>query len=156
MNTIKTQGEPLKSAKHVGAEFFVEFWEESWTYIKTVVDVLREPVIILDKNFKVLAANEAFYELFQVEKSDTEGKIIYKLGNGQWDIPALRKLLENILIDLELQYSARFLAGSTPMTKHSLSNFIKSKKSPLLQPISRTLLFELITLNLEILFNIIL
>jgi len=97
MNTIKTQGEPLKSAKHVGAEFFVEFWEESWTYIKTVVDVLREPVIILDKNFKVLAANEAFYELFQVEKSDTEGKIIYKLGNGQWDIPALRKLLENIL-----------------------------------------------------------
>ncbi len=86
-----------KSSQLVGAEFFVEFWEESWTYITTVVDVLREPVLILDKNFKVLAANEAFYHLFQVDKNDTEGKIIYKLGNGQWDIPALRKLLEDIL-----------------------------------------------------------
>jgi PAS domain-containing protein len=93
----KTDEVPPKSYKHVGAEFFVEFWEESWTYIKTVVDVLREPVIILDKNFKVLAANEAFYKLFQVEMKDTEGKTIYKLGNGQWDIPALRKLLEDIL-----------------------------------------------------------
>lgn len=86
-----------KSYEHVGADFFVEFWEESWTYIKTVVDVLREPVIILDKNFKVLAANEAFYKLFQVEQEDTEGKLIYKLGNGQWNIPKLRKLLEDIL-----------------------------------------------------------
>lgn len=81
----------------VGAAFFSEFWEESWTYIKTVVDVLREPVLILDKQFKVLAANESFYKLFQVDQKDTEGKIIYKLGNGQWDIPALRKLLEDIL-----------------------------------------------------------
>ncbi len=97
MNTKVIQNKPQKSYDHIGAEFFVEFWEESWTYIKTVVDVLREPVIILDKHFKVLAANEAFYKLFQVEQKDTEGKIIYKLGNGQWDIPALRKLLEDIL-----------------------------------------------------------
>lgn len=95
MNT--TTNKSPGSSQHIGAKFFVEFWEESWTYIKTVVDVLREPVIILDKNFKVLVANEAFYKLFQVEQKDTEGKIIYKLGNGQWDIPALRKLLEDIL-----------------------------------------------------------
>ena len=86
-----------KSSHIVGADFFTEFWEESWTYIRTVVDVLREPVLILDKDFKVLAANEEFYKLFQVEQKDTEGKIVYKLGNGQWDIPALRKLLEDIL-----------------------------------------------------------
>jgi transcriptional regulator of aromatic amino acid metabolism len=83
--------------RHVGADFFVEFWEESWTYIKTVVDVLREPVLILDKNCKVLAANEAFYTLFQVEQKDTEGESIYTLGNGQWNIPELQKLLEDIL-----------------------------------------------------------
>jgi PAS domain-containing protein len=95
---ITTKGTgPTREREHVGAEFFVEFWEESWTYIKTVVDVLREPVIILDKNCKVLAANEAFYKLFQVEPKETEGKNIYKLGNGQWDIPALRKLLQDIL-----------------------------------------------------------
>ncbi len=97
MDTKVKRGESLKNSEHTGARFFVEFWEESWTYIKTVVDVLREPVIILDKHFKVLAANEVFYKLFQVEQKDTEGTIIYKLGNGQWNIPALRKLLEDIL-----------------------------------------------------------
>ncbi len=73
------------------------WWEDSWTYIKTVVDVVREPVIILDKELKVMAANESFYRTFQVDQKETEGKIVYKLGNGQWDIPALRKLLEDIL-----------------------------------------------------------
>ena len=97
MNMKTKEEKTSKSNQHIGAEFFVEFWEESWTYIKTVVDVLREPVLILDKNFKVLAANESFYKLFQVEQKETEGKVIYKLGNGQWDIPALRKLLEDIL-----------------------------------------------------------
>jgi two-component system CheB/CheR fusion protein len=68
-------------------------WEKSWTYIKTVVDVVREPVLILDKDLRVMAANESFYRIFQVEAKDTEGHVVYGLGNGQWDIPALRKLL---------------------------------------------------------------
>lgn len=97
MNNKKNENKSSTGNERVGADFFAEFWEESWTYIRTVVDVLREPVLILDKNFKVLAANESFYKLFQVEQKDTEGKVIYKLGNGQWDIPALRKLLEDIL-----------------------------------------------------------
>jgi len=77
--------------------FFGHPWEESWTYIKTVVDVVREPVLILGKDFRVFAANEPFYRTFQVEPKDTENKIVYELGNGQWNIPALRKLLEDIL-----------------------------------------------------------
>lgn len=81
----------------IGKKFFTHFWEKSWTYIRTVVDVVREPVLILDSKFRIMAANESFYETFQVEEKDTEGKIIYELGNGQWDIPALRKLLEDIL-----------------------------------------------------------
>lgn len=81
----------------VGTDFVDSFWEKSWTYIKTVVDVVHEPVLILDKNFRVMAANESFYQVFQVEAKDTERKIVYTLGNGQWDISALRKLLENIL-----------------------------------------------------------
>jgi nitrogen-specific signal transduction histidine kinase len=72
-------------------------WEKSWTYIKTVVDVVREPILILDKDLKVMAANDSFYRTFQVESKDTEGEIIYGLGNGQWNIPALKKLLEDIL-----------------------------------------------------------
>jgi two-component system, chemotaxis family, CheB/CheR fusion protein len=78
-------------------DFFENFWEESLTYIKTVVDVVREPVLILDKDFRVLAANNPFYDVFQVESQDTENKIVYNLGNGQWNIPELRRLLEDIL-----------------------------------------------------------
>jgi hypothetical protein len=81
----------------IGSDFFERSWEESWTYIKTVVDVVHEPVLILDKDLRVLVANSPFYKLFQVEPSDTENKIVYELGNGQWDIPKLRKLIEDIL-----------------------------------------------------------
>ena len=77
--------------------FIERLGEESWTYIRTVVDILREPVLILDKELSVIAANEPFYRIFQVEQKDTEGKVVYSLGNGQWDIPALRKLLDDIL-----------------------------------------------------------
>ena len=78
-------------------KFIEHLWEKSWTYIKTVVDVVREPILILDKDLHVMAANESFYRTFQVEPKDTESKNVYELGNGQWNIPALRKLLEDIL-----------------------------------------------------------
>lgn len=78
-------------------EFVERLWEKSWTYIKTVVDVVREPVLILDQELRVMAANESFYRAFQVEAKDTEDRVVYELGNGQWNIPALRKLLEDIL-----------------------------------------------------------
>lgn len=84
-------------AKPVGAKLVEHLWEKSWTYIKTVVDVVREPILILDKDLRVMTANDSFYRTFQVEKKDTENKIVYGLGNGQWDIPALKKLLEDIL-----------------------------------------------------------
>lgn len=94
---IKKVKAKTKADKPIGADFFKRSWEESWTYIKTVVDVVREPVLILDKEFRVMAANCSFYEMFQVEAKDTEKKSVYELGNGQWNIPALRKLLETIL-----------------------------------------------------------
>ena len=86
-----------KTLKPIELDFAKRFWEESWTYIKTVVDIVREPVLILDENLCVVAANESFYRTFQVEPKDTEKKIVYELGNGQWNIPALQKLLEDIL-----------------------------------------------------------
>jgi nitrogen-specific signal transduction histidine kinase len=86
-----------RTATGIDTDFFEGLWEESWTYIKTVVDVVREPVLILDKNLHVMAANESFYRTFQVEAKDTEKKLVYDLGDGQWNIPALRKLLDDIL-----------------------------------------------------------
>ncbi|SFQ21980.1 PAS domain S-box-containing protein [Tranquillimonas alkanivorans] len=62
-----------------------------------IIDASREALLILDADLKVHAANETFYEFFQVEPSETEGQMVYDLGNGQWDIPALRVLLHNVL-----------------------------------------------------------
>jgi two-component system CheB/CheR fusion protein len=64
-------------------ELVAKISDKSWTYIKTVVDVVHEPVLILNKDFCVMAANEPFYKTFQVEAKDTEGKIVYELGNDQ-------------------------------------------------------------------------
>jgi len=92
-----TKKEVGQTLMPVRPDFFERLWEESWAYIKTVVDVVREPVLILNKNLHVMAANESFYRTFQVNSKDTEQRIVYELGNGQWNIPALRKLLEDIL-----------------------------------------------------------
>src|SRR3989338_74977 len=75
-----------KTSKHVGTDFVGHLWQESWTYIKTVVDVVREPILILDQDLRVMTANESFYRMFQVEPKDTENKVVYELGNGQWNI----------------------------------------------------------------------
>jgi hypothetical protein len=88
-----------KDTTPLGPDFFEILWHRSWTYIKTVVDVVREPMVILDKDFKVMAANEPFYDTFKVPKPETEGESLFKLGNGQWKIPVLQKLLKDVLND---------------------------------------------------------
>ena len=72
-------------------------WRVAWTYIRTVIDTAHEPFLVLDENLRVLSANRKFYRFFRVTKKDTEHKLVYQLGDGQWNIPALRKLLEKIL-----------------------------------------------------------
>lgn len=95
MKIIKKHEE--KTAVPSRSDFFEYLWEKSWTYTRTLVDVAREPVLVLDKDLHVVAANDPFYRTFRVEPTETENKSIYELGNGQWGIPALRKLLEDIL-----------------------------------------------------------
>lgn len=85
---------PQKNTPNLDADVL---WDVAWTYIKTVVDTLREPFLILDKDLRVISANRTFYFTFQVSKEETEGQLVYSLGNGQWDIPKLRILLEDIL-----------------------------------------------------------
>src|ERR1700722_15081568 len=74
-----------------------QLWEVAWTYIRTVVDTLREPFLILDENLQVISANKTFYSFFRVKQEETEGKLVYDLGNGQWNIRKLKILLEDIL-----------------------------------------------------------
>jgi len=67
------------------------------SYAQDIVDTVREPLLVLDATLRVRSANRAFYETFQVSTEETEGCLVYELGNGQWDIPALRTLLEQIV-----------------------------------------------------------
>ena len=62
-----------------------------------IVDTVREPLLVLDAGLRVRRANRSFYQSFAVASPETLGRLIYELGNGQWDIPALRTLLEDVL-----------------------------------------------------------
>lgn len=62
-----------------------------------IVESVRQPLIVLDDQHRVATANPAFYRAFRVKPRETIGRAIYELGNGQWDIPELHKLLEEIL-----------------------------------------------------------
>jgi chemotaxis protein methyltransferase CheR len=62
-----------------------------------IVDTVREPVVVLDQDLRVVAANRSFYLTFKGNAENTEGKLLYELGNGEWDIPKLRVLLEKII-----------------------------------------------------------
>jgi two-component system CheB/CheR fusion protein len=66
-------------------------------FAEAIVETVREPLVILNQNLKVVKANKTFYQTFQAAPQATEGRLIYELGNGQWNIPKLRELLENIL-----------------------------------------------------------
>lgn len=123
------------------ADFFGRLWEESWTYIKTVVDVVREPVLILDENLRVMKANESFYRVFRVEQKDTENKVVYELGNGQWNIPALRKLLEDILPKntffkgFEVDHEFPFIGHKVMILNARQIHFQENPKSKIVPPI---------------------
>ncbi len=78
-----------------------ELWSTSWTYIRTVIDTAREPFLILDRDLRIIAVNSCFLRTFEVSDKNTEGRLVYDLGNGQWNIPRLKNLLEDILPCLE-------------------------------------------------------
>jgi PAS domain-containing protein len=70
--------------------------EEARLYAEAILGRMRQPLIVLDGDLRLQTANGAFYRTFDVDRDETEGRLIYELGNGQWDIPKLRELLEKI------------------------------------------------------------
>ncbi|MEX1027624.1 MAG: PAS domain-containing protein, partial [Candidatus Paceibacterota bacterium] len=71
--------------------------ERSGDPFKQIAQTLRHPLVMLDQQLRVILVNDIFCGKFQTKRDETEGRVIYELGNGQWDIPDLRKLLEEIL-----------------------------------------------------------
>jgi two-component system CheB/CheR fusion protein len=66
-------------------------------YSEAIIATIREPLVVLDDTTKVVTANKAFYNKFLVTPAETEGHVLFDLGNGQWNIPELRKLFDNVL-----------------------------------------------------------
>ena len=71
--------------------------DEAREYAESIINTVREPLIALDQDLRVVTASRSFYEVFKVTPKETVGQLIYDLGNKQWNIPKLQELLETIL-----------------------------------------------------------
>ena len=71
--------------------------QDALEYAENIVETVREPLLVLTPDLKILTANHSFYDTFKVTHKETVGNFIFDLGNRQWDIPGLRTLLEDIL-----------------------------------------------------------
>ena len=84
-----------------------------------LLDAVREPVVVLNSEMKVISAGRAFYQKFDLSAEETEGKWLFDLGNREWDIPKLRELLEDILSqkkecdDVEIEFDSKNLGRRT-------------------------------------------
>jgi two-component system CheB/CheR fusion protein len=74
-----------------------EVGQAARAYFEGIVQTVREPLIVLGHDLRVISANRSFYRTFRTTAKQTEGELIHRLGIGQWDIPGLRKLFESIL-----------------------------------------------------------
>jgi len=71
--------------------------DEASTFAENIINTVREPLLVLDKDLRVVKVNRSFYDFIKVSPDETIGTLIYALGNQQWNIPKLRELLETIL-----------------------------------------------------------
>jgi len=85
-------GKDITEQKRAGKEI-----QEAWEYAQNITETVREPLLVLDSDLRVVSANRSFYDTFKVAEHETKGFLIYDLGNRQWDIPRLRLLLEEVL-----------------------------------------------------------
>jgi two-component system CheB/CheR fusion protein len=78
--------------------------EASRNYATAIIETLRQPLVVLNAELQVITANRSFYQVFQIHPHQTEQRSIFSLGNGDWNIPKLRSLLDEILLlDLSVQ-----------------------------------------------------
>lgn len=75
----------------------IEELQKEQSYLEGIINTVRESLLILDSEVRIQTANRSFYNEFHVSPENTEGQLLYDLGNGQWNIPQLRTLLEDIL-----------------------------------------------------------
>ena len=98
MTSLRTRGSTREAiASNALTSDVVPFAAIGDALAQAIVDTVREPLLVLDRKLRVIAASRSFYETFQVAREETQGRLLYTLGDGQWDIPALRALLGDIV-----------------------------------------------------------
>ncbi|TFG13286.1 MAG: PAS domain S-box protein [Promethearchaeota archaeon] len=70
---------------------------EALQFVDDIVETVRNPLVVMSKDLRIIRVNRAFYEFFKVTPSEVNGKYIYELGNTEWDIPELRDLLKHVI-----------------------------------------------------------
>jgi PAS domain S-box-containing protein len=100
LTELRSQNASLKKSMNgnISAELAAE---EARRYAESIVETVREPLLVLDADMKIISANRNFYRTFRVAPGETIGSFIYDLGNKQWDIQKLRLLLEEVLPEKE-------------------------------------------------------
>ncbi|SHJ97987.1 PAS fold [Tangfeifania diversioriginum] len=108
-NQLKAYNEQLRESEQKLNQQ-KEAAEQSREFAESIIDTIRQPLLVLDKNLRVITANQYFYKLFQVSPESTKGNLLYNLGKNQWDIPELKELLKKTLPefsaveDFEVEY----------------------------------------------------
>ena len=100
LSELRSQNAPLKISSTESKAAELTFQKDN-RYSDIILDTVRHPLLTLDANLKIISANKSFYTTFKVNPGETIGSYIYELGNKQWGIPKLRKLLEEILPEKE-------------------------------------------------------
>jgi two-component system CheB/CheR fusion protein len=72
--------------------------QEARDYAESIIATIREPLVVLDGELRVISASHSFYQMFQVKPTETEGRLFYEIGQRQWAIANLRQLLEDIAL----------------------------------------------------------
>jgi chemotaxis protein methyltransferase CheR len=76
---------------------FADFdFQDGMELAQAIVDTVRDPLVVLDRNLRAITASRSFYETFKLASEDVRGKLLYEIDGGQWDIPELREILETI------------------------------------------------------------
>ncbi|MBB4226644.1 PAS domain S-box protein [Rhizobium mongolense] len=111
--TITSPASSSRSATITERKRAADAAQEARIYSEAIVETIRQPLLILNSVLRVQSANHAFYKQFRMRRQETVGRLVYELGNGQWDIPRLRALLDEVLskdqavVDFEVEHDFR-------------------------------------------------
>jgi len=93
----RTRGDRTEGVVITFSDVAADALQEARLYAESIVDTVREPLLVLDGEFRVRSANQSFYTTFQVSAANTVGRLLYELGNREWDNAELRTLLGDVL-----------------------------------------------------------